>query len=139
MAGHRMLEHTADIAVEIWAEDLPGLFSQAARALLEIMLEEGEVRPARTRHVEVKGVDLPDVLVGWLSELLLLLESEGLVFSGYQVEQVDEHRLSATVQGERLDPERHGLGREVKAITYHTLELEQQEDGTWRAHVVFDL
>ena len=42
--------------------------------------------------------------------------------------------LSGTAWGEPLDPARHALDHEVKAITYHGLRVEQTADG-WLAEV----
>lgn len=134
----RLFPHTADVGAEVEAPDLPALFAEAALALRHLLVEEGEVRPAVERTVEVGGADLPELLVNWLTELIFLVETEGLVFGDFSFETLGEGRLSATARGEPLDEARHALGREVKAVTYHEIEVEPTPEG-WRARVLFDL
>jgi SHS2 domain-containing protein len=47
--------------------------------------------------------------------------------------------LSATCRGEQMDPARHAMDHEVKAITYHGLAVHQNADGTWHAEVIVDI
>jgi SHS2 domain-containing protein len=51
---------------------------------------------------------------------------------------VDEKGLTASAWGEAYDPKKHELGHEVKAITYHGLKVEHQDDG-WLAEVIVDI
>ncbi len=46
--------------------------------------------------------------------------------------------LEAAAWGEPMDPSRHELNHEVKAITYHGLKVEQTADG-WLAEVIVDI
>jgi SHS2 domain-containing protein len=52
--------------------------------------------------------------------------------------KVDEQGLKAKARGEPLDRERHELSHEVKAITYHQLEVKQTDQG-WQARVIVDI
>jgi SHS2 domain-containing protein len=47
--------------------------------------------------------------------------------------------LVATVRGEPIDPKRHALRADVKAVTYHQFEVIQTETGSWKARVVVDI
>jgi SHS2 domain-containing protein len=38
-----------------------------------------------------------------------------------------------------MDPARHTMDHEVKAITYHGLDVRQIDDGTWQAEVIVDI
>jgi SHS2 domain-containing protein len=38
-----------------------------------------------------------------------------------------------------MDAARHKMDHEVKAITYHGLQVEQQPDGSWSAEVIVDI
>lgn len=135
---YRLIEHTADLGAEVTAPDLGGLMGEAARALTAVAVEEGAIEPRVERTVTVTGLDLPDLLVNWLSELIYLQETEGLVFCDFEPDRAGETALEMTVRGEALDPARHALGREVKAVTFHELVVEPTSEG-WRAAFVFDL
>jgi SHS2 domain-containing protein len=46
--------------------------------------------------------------------------------------------VSATLRGEPLDPAKHELAADVKAVTFHGLAVERTADG-WRAQVTLDV
>lgn len=39
----------------------------------------------------------------------------------------------------RFKPGLHRTGQEVKAVTYHALEVAEQADGTWHARFILDV
>ncbi len=88
--------------------------------------------------VEVTGGDSSELLVNWLNEILFLFETRGFFPIDFRVEEAGEDHLRARVLGEPFDPRRHRVEREVKAVTYHQLQVEPV-DGAWRARVFVDL
>jgi len=76
--------------------------------------------------------------VDWLAELLFLHDVELLLFKEFSVESVGEDGLKAVVKGERFDEGIHVIKTAVKAVTHHQIRV-QQEQGGWRAQVIFDL
>jgi SHS2 domain-containing protein len=60
-----------------------------------------------------------------------------MVLGSFEVE-VGSAGLRATARAQPLDPDRHGLLREVKAITYHGLKVEQDGE-QWLAEVIVDI
>jgi SHS2 domain-containing protein len=135
---HEFFEHTADIGIRVRAADLETLFVEAATALFEAIVEDLDaVRPQRTVAVRVNGTDREYLLFDWLKELLYRFDAERLLFSRFTV-KITPDGLEATAHGEELDRERHELGHEVKAITYHGLRVEQS-DGEWLAEVIVDI
>lgn len=143
-AAVRSLEHTGDVGFEVAADDLAALFDGARRAVLaELML-----RPPRTgrerRRLELEAVGLDRLLLRWLDELLFLVQTRGLVPTGgrLRLEPADaggsSWRLEAELTLAPLDPRAHGWRGEVKAATYHGLELVRDGE-RWRARVVLDV
>ena len=135
---YEVFEHTADLGLRARAPDLDGLFAEAGRGLFAMIVENlADVRPERRVTVHVRGQDREYLLFDWLNELLFTFDSEHLVLSEFEV-RVNETGLTAEVKGEALDPARHRLDHEVKAITYHGLKVEQTADG-WLAEVIVDI
>ena len=131
-------EHTADLGLRVRAADLNGLFAEAARGLFAMMVENlVDVRPMQTATFEISGQDHEYLLFDWLNELLFTFDKQKLVLSEFDV-CVNEDGLTATTRGEPLDPARHQLSHEVKAITYHQLIVEEQSDG-WFAELIVDI
>lgn len=102
------------------------------------MVDTSGVRETEVRDIEVQGRDLETVLVRWLTELLYYLDAEEMLFSRFQITDMNETSLSARAYGERIDRERHDLRFGVKAVTRHMLEI-AQENGGYRATVLFDI
>ena len=134
----RVLAHTADQGAEIEAPDLEGLFGEAARALMALVVEEAPLEPREAHRLTLEAPDLSELLVAWLGELLYLVETRGFLAAEFEFRTLGPTGLEALVRGDTLDPARHGAGREVKAVTRHDLVVEPTPLG-WRARVLFDL
>lgn len=135
---HETFDHTADLGLRVRAADLNTLFAEAGEALFAAMVDDLEdVRPLSEQTVELAGTDREFLLFDWLRELLYRFDAEKWVFCRFAV-TVRPDGLTATVTGEPLDPARHRLSHEVKAITYHELRVEQL-DGEWLAEVIVDI
>jgi SHS2 domain-containing protein len=135
---YELFEHTADLGLRVRAPDLDTLFAEAAECLFSAVVENlSTIRPEIRQDIELLGRDREYLLFDWLRGLLYRLDAEHLVFSKFEV-HVRDDGLSATAWGEKLDPARHPLSHEVKAITYHELKVEQTADG-WLAEVIVDI
>jgi SHS2 domain-containing protein len=135
---YETFEHTADLGLRVRAADLDTLFAEAAQALFAAIVEDlGTVVASRQLDVELAGDDREYLLFDWLKTLLYHSDAEHLLLGRFEV-HVREGGLTARAWGEPLDPTRHDLQHEVKAITYHALRLEATPDG-WLAEVIVDI
>ncbi|HUL30267.1 MAG TPA: archease [Thermodesulfobacteriota bacterium] len=134
----KILDHTADIGILIHGEDLKALFANAGEAFFHLMTDLRKVRGRVEKRVHVKGESLDRLMVDWLSELLYLHDVEHLLFRKFEVESVGESGLRAVVKGEPFQEGVHVIKTEVKAVTYHQIEV-RKENGIWRARVILDL
>jgi len=135
---YEVLDHTADLRIRVRASDLPSLFENAGHALFDIIADINTVQPARRRRLSIQGADLEELMVNWLSELHYHFEVHGLLLRRFTVLSLDDRSLSAEVQGEAYDPDRHPLKTDIKAVTYHQLEI-AQVGGEWQAVIIFDI
>jgi SHS2 domain-containing protein len=135
---YEYFEHTADLGIRVRAADLNGLFAEAATALFAAVVDGLDtVRLTQQVEITVEGTDREYLLFDWLRELLFRLDADHLLLASFDV-KVTESGLKASAWGEPIDPARHVLSHEVKAITYHGLRVEQ-EDGGWIAEVIVDI
>jgi SHS2 domain-containing protein len=135
----RHVSHTADVGIEVQAATREELFTGAAEALTALLVEPGT--SVEGEQVEVP-VSLPagddaSLLRDWLAEVLVAFELNGVVGRDFSV-AIGPDGLRGTIRGERFEPGRHSLGMEVKAVTYHGLEVGRTADG-WRAAVLLDV
>jgi SHS2 domain-containing protein len=132
------IDHTADVGIVARAATLPELFETAAEGMIGFIVEAESVESRVWVERRVEADDVEGLLVAWLNDLLSLLAADGFVPKVFVVDEVNEKRLRATVHGEPVDPSRHRFRLDVKAATYHMLEI-RQADGEWRARVIFDV
>jgi SHS2 domain-containing protein len=131
-------EHTADLGLRVTAADLPTLFAEAGTGLASMIVANLDaVRLVEQQTIDLQGTERDYLVFDWLSELLYLYETQHLVLRAFEV-QLTDSGLSAVARGEKLDPDRHVLDHEVKAITYHQLKLEQTNGG-WLLEVIVDI
>jgi SHS2 domain-containing protein len=138
MKRFEILDHTADIGLVIYGENLKALFGNAGEAFFRLITDLRKVRRRIERRINIGGESLDRLMVDWLSELLYLHDVENLLFKGFKVESVGKDGLKAIVKGEAFREGVHVIKTEVKAVTYHRIEV-RQEKGGWRAQVILDL
>lgn len=106
--------------------------------MVSLILDPATVRRVDRVELRAEGMDRESLLVGWLSEILFRIEAEGRAFGAFEVAELGETRVRGWARGEPLDPERHHIETEVKAPTYHMLEI-RKEAGLWTARIIFDV
>jgi SHS2 domain-containing protein len=136
MVPYRFLDDapTADVGFVATGATLDECFQAAAAATLVVMLanpESVQPRLRRTWHVEADGVDL--ALLRFLEEFIFAKDADGIFLRAATRWIVD-----ATAEGEAIDPSRHLLSGDVKAVTLHRLNV-RRADGGWQATVVLDI
>ena len=133
---------TADIAFEATGRDLPELFSHAADATMNVMVDNLEAIETReTRNIELSSEAIDMLLFDFLQELIFLKDAHRLLLRvrNIQVEKKGESIfLNVEAAGERLDAARHHQRADVKAVTLHGFSVEK-EDGCWKARVLLDI
>ena len=136
------IDHTGDIGLRVRADTLPQLFERAAVGMFSVLTDLDTVRPTDSTGLSVEGRDREALMVRWLSELNYHHTVHARLFCAFSVETLeataDGFRLSATATGERLAPARHTVHTEIKAITFHGMEIRETADG-WTVQVIFDM
>ncbi len=143
---YRYLEEVAlaDVAFEATGATVEELFAAAGEATMNVMVEElAAIRPLQGRTVRLDEEDLETLLFQYLQELIYLKDAEQLLLRAHRLQiarggEAGGYSLRAELRGERLDPRRHRLVVDVKAVTLHMFRLQRTSEG-WRATVVLDV
>jgi len=141
---HHYLEEigTADIAFEATGRDLPELFSAAADATMNVMIDNLDaIEPRETRHIKLSNDDIEMLLFDFLQELIYFKDAARLLLRVRDVrieERGEKYFLKAEAAGEPLDAARHHQRADVKAVTLHDFAVEK-ENGGWKARVLLDI
>jgi SHS2 domain-containing protein len=133
---------TADVAFEAWDETVEGMFAMAADALLNVMVEDpAAVQPAESVEIRLEEEDLDLLLFGFLNELVYLKDARQLLLRAREIALTGGEggwSLAAVMAGEKIDPPRHRMSVDVKAVTLHLFSVGRTERG-WEARVVVDI
>ena len=137
MRRFRFIDHTGDIGVVVYGRDLRELFVHAAQAFFQIITEPEKIREKKSEEISLDSNGSEELLVAWLNEFLFLFDTRGLLFRRFDLRQVNDNHLEATVWGEGYEQGRHPIKTVIKAVTYHQLEI-KQEKGAWKTQIIFD-
>jgi len=125
MKQYELIEHTADVGVKAYGKTIAEAFEHAAKGMFDIITDESTIDPVGQYDISLEAPDLEQLLVDWLSQLLFLNDAQNLVFGKFEVNLTGTH-LSAHVFGEKYDTKKHRMGVEIKAVTYHMLQVNQK-------------
>ena len=127
------IEHTADYAIHVWAEELPELFLDAARGMYALAGGRSGQPPVK-RMIEIHADDMETLLVEWLEELAFLLEIEGEFFDHFDLIRFDPPALKIQVTGGPAE----AVDKLIKAVTFHDLAIQETAEG-YQTTIVFDV
>jgi len=131
----RLLDHEADIGLEVCGRGHAELFSHAGAALFSLITDPDTIEARFTRHITINRGE--EQLVVFLNELLYLWDTEKFIPRTFSV-VMEGGRLEADISGETFDPGKHSVYKEVKAVTYHKFTI-QQEGDLLKATVFLDI
>ena len=126
--GYEILEHPADVGIEARGKTLSDAFAQAAEGLTSLMFDPASVSSKESRRIELTASDVDQLLVRWLSEVLYLFDGCGFAPKRFDVQLPTRGSLTATVQGEMFSHSRHTSRTDIKAVTYHQLDIREGPD-----------
>ena len=136
MKQYKLIEHTADVGIKAYGKNISEAFINAAIGMFDIITDNAKIEAVGQYDIQLEAPDLEQLLVDWLSELLFLNSAKNLVFGSFNV-KIDKNRLSAQVFGEEYSKSKHKMGVEIKAVTYHILEVSKK--APYYVQVLFDV
>jgi len=131
----------ADVAFDVTASSLEGLFKDAAIALAATQIKNFKsINPKVKKKIRIKADNIEQLLFKFLEELVFLKDKDMLIFNKFTKMKIDKknNSLSCYAYGEKLDTRRHHTLVDVKAVTMHLFEVKKQGKN-WKARVVLDV
>ena len=148
--NYKLIDHTADLGIEVFATDLKQLFVTAAMALSDTLTDVSRVNKVIKKEISVSGDDLEQLMINWLHEIIYHFEVNYVIFNKFEIESICStsdigvtptpycFTLNAVGYGEIFDHEKHVILTEVKAVTHHQLTV-KEVGGEWFSRIIFDL
>jgi SHS2 domain-containing protein len=139
MKLYKLIDHTADLGIEVTGRTKKELFTKAALSLMDIVVErKGTGASLKEKALTVEGSDPADLLINFLREILYLVNGEALIIGKCEITKCGNKTLDARLWLEPYNKKKHVMKTEIKAVTYHGLSVERIKNG-WRARVIFDV
>ena len=133
---------TADVAFEAWGQTIEEMFIAAAEATMNVMVADLEkIERRESREIEIRSDAIDMLLFNLLQEVIFLKDAEQLLLRIENVEiGYDDglYFLKAIGWGEQIDPGKHELIVDVKAVTLHMFKVEQTPRG-WDTFIILDI
>lgn len=136
--AYEVVDHTADTGIRVKAPDLRSLFSEAARGMLEQMLDPQTIKPVDACVLAVEGMDTTDLMINTLRELLYLFAGKAMAVQSFVLSSLEDVRLTGRAFGEPFDPARHAVRTEIKAVTYAGGDIRKRPEG-FEVTLIFDV
>jgi SHS2 domain-containing protein len=136
MKQYELIEHTADIGLKAFGKTISDAFKNAAIGMFDIITDQSSIDIIGQYNINLKADDQEQLLVDWLSDLLFLHSAKNLVFGKFDI-TVYGSSLTAQIFGEEFDDKKHQKGVEIKAVTYHMLEVHNKKP--YHVQVLFDI
>ena len=130
--SYKFLDHATDAIIEVTAKDLKEAFLTTADAVINLTLDQNKVEEKDQKKFSAQGKDLRYLLFSWLEEIPFILITEGFAISRieFEIMQNEEYKINAIAYGEPLDFKKHNFKVEIKAPTFHDMEI-RQENGVY--------
>lgn len=143
MKPYEILEHTADVGLKANGTTLKELFENAAIGMFAIISGvalRDNIKPKAQKSVcikkEVEGFE--ELLVDWLSELLYISNKEKILLSTFEIAELNNNGIIGEAYGEKINPSHMSLHKEIKAVTFHGLRIEESAWG-FSCNIIFDV
>jgi SHS2 domain-containing protein len=141
MKEFEILEHTADIGIAAYGKTKREVFINAAKGMFEIIAGKNKnLKENFYDKIKLEADNLEGLLFAWLNELLYIGETRMVILNKFQIKELSDFQIKAEVEGAKINPPSIKIEKEIKAATYHRLEIKKDgESGLWRAQVIFDI
>ncbi|WKZ70302.1 MAG: archease [Melioribacteraceae bacterium] len=141
MYNYKFIEHTADIAVELTSSTIEELFLCAVDAWNKAMLDAEILYDDEKIKLDFEAESLEELLVNFLSEINYLFLSKKWFCTSVEdikLHHTNNYKLTVRLAGLTVQPSKIDFKEEIKAITYHRLEIKKEKD-EYTTRIIFDI
>jgi SHS2 domain-containing protein len=135
---YHLIDHTADFGIQVFGSDSQELFTNAALALFDVITEMDVLKGDDSYNITASGEDWSDLMINWLREILYQWNGREMLVKSVQIVSLSENKISAKIYFDAYMPDRHTIKTEIKAVTYHQIQVKSSPSG-WEARVIFDI
>jgi len=144
---YESLEYLSDIKLKVYGKSLKELFKNAAEGMFSLITDINKINGKVEKKIKIalnSKVKIEDLLILWLEKLLFLNEVNSLIFSEFNISCLINNdcksTITAEIKGEKINLKKHEILTQIKAPTYHDLNIEKDEKtGVFSVGIIFDI
>ena len=123
--SYKQLEHATDAFIEVTAPNIEEAFLIAAQSVVDLTIERSIVEEKDEMVIKVSGKDLKYLLFNWLEAIIYQLITEGFAIKRFEInlQKNEQYEITAKSFGEPIDLKKHHFKVEIKAPTFHLMEI----------------
>ena len=123
--SYRLLDHATDAFIEVTAPSLKEAFIVAGESIVDTTLDRETVEEKEQKSLNVSGKDLRYLLLNWLEQVNYLLITDGFAIARFELDlkKNQVYEIEAKAFGEPIDLKKHHFKVEIKAPTFHLMEI----------------
>lgn len=130
--------HESDIGIRGVGKSLKESFEMAAMALSAVVVDLDQIKPIESVNVACFAQDTDFLLYDWLNTIIFEMDTRRMIFSKFEIGDIDARSLRAVIKGERVDRDRHKPAVHAKGATLSELRV-AEENGAWIAQCIIDV
>lgn len=129
---YEFLDHTADVQIHAWGDDLKEAFENAAIAMTAYITDINKIEIQKKEIIEVEAEDLSGLLYRFLDDVLFLFNADPYLLSKrvriLDFQKGPRYSIKAECYGDTFQMGKHCQGTEIKAITYSAMQILDEQD-----------
>lgn len=136
MKKFEILPHTADLRIKAFGATKKELFKNSLIGMSSFIKKSIINRnPEIEKEIKIQSTDINNLLIDFLSEVLTLSDINQEVYFDVKFNKFSDTELEAKIFGVRVDE----FDEDIKAVTYHEINIKKNKDGLLEATVVYDI
>lgn len=135
--SYRTIQRSSDLAVRVSGKTQAEVLTNSAFALFDLMTDLNKVKIQESLPLEVEGVD-DELMANWMRELLYFFQGSGYILKEFEISETKGPSVRAEVRGEKFDPDRHEIQREIRSVVAHQCRMGKTGD-QWTGQATFEL
>ena len=135
MKGYQVLEHIGDAKIKVFGKTKEELFLNAMLGMAALLKPKFKTKKPKVRYIKIQSSDINALLVDFLSEVNYLRQINMEIYDNVKFIEFSDTYLEAEFSGYEVEE----FGDDIKAATFHELNIKKNKDGLWETAIVFDI
>lgn len=142
-------DHTADIKVIGYGNTPKRSIEALMLGILNIIYDIDKVDKKETKEIHIKGKDILEVINKLATKILDVFYIEKFAIGDIRVKHLRKIKrrpkkdfywdVIAILYGEPYDINKHNFKKEVKAATYHEIDIKKIKKSYWISQIIVDV